>query len=751
MPRFLYLFQVEHELPENLAGARGSDSEVRFLSYKTRSQDVRQPFYPSSSWTQGRNRLLREFGQGEWTYVIFGDADVQMELTRHGARRARGGDPWREFERFLLEHEPAVGTPAYSWHLSGRWDRTQEVQTLRFFDPVLNAFHREALPALLPYYDLLDEECADYSGRIVSSLAADLYPGHVLQTNHVQVLNPLSLRRYTERLLTKAETLYLASLRDPRARSAYRRQPEWAELRHPDMGAPRRKSGSYSYSESALAARYDLDHAIWRRKQELCDMPLTHQFYGDDRESERAQRWRERGPGSIAAPSNSAQGLRLRSHALRSRIGLVRTSVLFTPFAWLQRQRSVLRLRWHRWKRQRRRPNAHDLWRQWRASPERPLALEGSSPSAAALVAEALQHARDPELVFVDVGTGQGEALGMLREALPSRKRVIAIGVDAVQTRGFSWYSGYVLGRVDEDGMSLATILRQYGLGTSQVGWLRIAEGDALVALRSLGAARRQTLFLTVRVASADSVGDPVPFLGGPEVIAEAGEAGFHLLAQHTTDAGWVNVYRRYSDAHIWPRGFPLRRITDAASVRPLEVTTRKAVQVGIWQALADGDPDVDAIYRLADGRLCYFNDREPIVLDAGTWCPFNSQATAFASACFPLLYLPTSVSFRVTDILRGFVAQPILWAAGLRLGFHTATVHQDRNPHDLLRDFDGEIPLYLHTESMVETIVSAVRSEGSIADNLRRVYEALAQQGTVDATEPARVEAWLTDLAACS
>lgn len=211
-------------------------------------------------------------------------------------------------------------------------------------------------------------------------------------------------------------------------------------------------------------------------------------------------------------------------------------------------------------------------------------------------------------------------------------------------------------------------------------------------------------------------------------------------------DLGFVNVYRAFTSQRIWPRGFPLRAIRDAQTADAPAATLADAA-VGVWQSLADGDPDVDAIYRLVDGTLCTFADRAPLVLGRGTLCPFNSQATAFRASCFPLMYLPSGVTSRVTDILRGLVAQPILWAAGLRLGFTTSTVFQERNPHDLLRDFSDEIPLYLHTETIIETVTGVVRDRESIADNLMDAYEALGRGGLVDPQEPTRVEAWLRDL----
>ena len=60
MKRFLYLTQTARDLPPRLRGLDASDRAVRFVSWKSKSADPRSVFYPHSSWTQGRNRLLKE-------------------------------------------------------------------------------------------------------------------------------------------------------------------------------------------------------------------------------------------------------------------------------------------------------------------------------------------------------------------------------------------------------------------------------------------------------------------------------------------------------------------------------------------------------------------------------------------------------------------------------------------------------------------------------------------------------------------
>lgn len=212
-------------------------------------------------------------------------------------------------------------------------------------------------------------------------------------------------------------------------------------------------------------------------------------------------------------------------------------------------------------------------------------------------------------------------------------------------------------------------------------------------------------------------------------------------------NASWVNVYRSFTGQRVWPRGFPLECLGDSKTVLGDDVFNAVPVLVGVWQSLADGDPDVDAIYRLTDNTPCYFRDREPVVLGAGSVCPFNSQATAFRREMFPLLYLPATVTFRFTDILRGLVAQPIMWAAGYRLGFTRAAVVQERNPHDYLKDFESEIPCYLHAQDVLSAATGAVKSSATVGGNLTAVYEALHRGGIVKQPELALLAAWLEDL----
>lgn len=222
------------------------------------------------------------------------------------------------------------------------------------------------------------------------------------------------------------------------------------------------------------------------------------------------------------------------------------------------------------------------------------------------------------------------------------------------------------------------------------------------------------------------------------------------LTARKCRNQGWVNPYRWFSSEIIWPRGYPLdlNRPSESTS---LILGPPEEVRAPIQQGLADGSPDVDAVWRLLFDREFRFRETESLLLAPRAWCPFNSQSTWWFPAAFPLLYLPCLVSFRMTDIWRSFVAQRCLWELGLGVVFHSAEVIQDRNEHDLMRDFEQEIPGYLGNRKLCEQLEATSLSSDpyAIGDNMHRCYESLVRGGFVPADEMPILEAWLTDISA--
>ena len=249
----------------------------------------------------------------------------------------------------------------------------------------------------------------------------------------------------------------------------------------------------------------------------------------------------------------------------------------------------------------------------------------------------------------------------------------------------------------------------------------------------------------------------------GANVIAETDDDnipydnfldGVHVdtTARPALQSGWVNVYRFYSDQRIWPRGFPLEKINHSLNSTPM-LGDPEPHHCPVQQYLADEDPDVDAIYRLTDNAPTKFKfdpHRKLIVLPPGSHCPFNSQNTVWWREGFIFLYLPSYVSFRMTDIWRSFIAQVCLHAIGSSIAFGPATMKQIRNRHDLLDDFRQEVAGYLNNSRIVETLIelplSTARDDNAL--NLLLCYRKLVDIAIIPPEELPIVEAWIDSVA---
>lgn len=222
------------------------------------------------------------------------------------------------------------------------------------------------------------------------------------------------------------------------------------------------------------------------------------------------------------------------------------------------------------------------------------------------------------------------------------------------------------------------------------------------------------------------------------------------ITANNSLGEGWYNVYeplaqtRKTERYRVWPRGFSLLHTND----RP-RYDTASQYRSSIQQGLADGAPDVDAIYRLTINQVDKFTRKMSLYLSKGAWCPFNSQSTWWFPAAFPLMYLPATATFRMTDIWRSFVAQRCLWELGEGVTFHSPSeVYQERNPHDLIADFADEVPGYLNNDKIVDTLgnLKLKAGEDYVCDNLLACYYALVNGGFLDQSEIPMLQSWINE-----
>ena len=209
-----------------------------------------------------------------------------------------------------------------------------------------------------------------------------------------------------------------------------------------------------------------------------------------------------------------------------------------------------------------------------------------------------------------------------------------------------------------------------------------------------------------------------------------------------TTKNKFLNVYKHFTKEKIWPRGYPLDEINTKNKTKK----TSSNIKVGVWQGLANKEPDVDAVYRLTFNKKIIFKKNSPIVLGKNIYCPFNSQNTLWNKDNFALMYLPSTVNFRFTDILRSYIAQKLMWENNQLLGFTKATVYQERNEHNLIKDFKDEVECYLNTKPIVN-ILDKLDLDSNYLNGLKKIYKTLESLRLVTKTELKILEAWIQDI----
>jgi hypothetical protein len=185
---------------------------------------------------------------------------------------------------------------------------------------------------------------------------------------------------------------------------------------------------------------------------------------------------------------------------------------------------------------------------------------------------------------------------------------------------------------------------------------------------------------------------------------------GFDVPAHLTiaTAARAYNPLPHFGQSSVWPRGYPLDKIGEPAP-RTYTLCNRTHSQVLVKQGLVNGDPDVDAIFRLTrkstsrDLDIQFDASAPPVVLPAGTFTPYNSQNTVVTYDALWSLLLPRTVTMRVTDIWRAYWAQPLMWLIGGTLAYYPPAVTQRRNAHSYLNDAGQEAGMYSNTSRLID------------------------------------------------
>ena len=205
----------------------------------------------------------------------------------------------------------------------------------------------------------------------------------------------------------------------------------------------------------------------------------------------------------------------------------------------------------------------------------------------------------------------------------------------------------------------------------------------------------------------------------------------------------WVNIYNAFGAREYWHRGIPINEVLGSNSLTTHDIGSSS--RIACIQGLADGDPDIDAICRMLYRPVTKFSRTDSFIVEPGYYAPTNSQLTRWRTELtLPLLYLPSTVPWRVSDIWRGLIAQRYFAFSDLRTQFRGGLGFQDRNEHDLLKDFADELEVHMSTRILLEILESIDILDQS--NFMLSVYSTLLARGLVSQEEIVRLENWLTD-----
>ena len=271
------------------------------------------------------------------------------------------------------------------------------------------------------------------------------------------------------------------------------------------------------------------------------------------------------------------------------------------------------------------------------------------------------------------------------------------------------------------------------------------------------------TKFLPFKSYSRKTIGYLYAIEHGAKIIYETdddnypynGNIGFRPegtgdFLVYATDRAVINPYEHFGQSTIWPRGYPLENIGDPAQHSFVKCRDARPL---VQQGVVNGDPDVDAVFRLtrkdAGVKLDVEFDSEapPVLLPRGSYAPFNSQNTLFLYDAFWGLMMPPGPAMRVTDIWRAYYDKRLLEEIDGYLAFFGPNAYQERNSHSYLDDFIDEKALYHDAGRFIAFLRNWQPTKSDFFNRIMELIVDCVEEKFLEPIDAHVMKAWLTDL----
>lgn len=154
--------------------------------------------------------------------------------------------------------------------------------------------------------------------------------------------------------------------------------------------------------------------------------------------------------------------------------------------------------------------------------------------------------------------------------------------------------------------------------------------------------------------------------------------------------------------------------------------------RIGVAQGLCLGDPDIDAVTRIAKAPIIHSVSelgRAGIVVDPACKTVYNTQNTAFIRELAPAMFQMPGVG-RYSDIYASLITQRVMRERGLHVHFGQPFIWQNRNAHNLLTDLRQEIDGMENIVRFAECLDGVSLAHGaSVLDHTGQCYAELSNE----------------------
>ncbi len=147
--------------------------------------------------------------------------------------------------------------------------------------------------------------------------------------------------------------------------------------------------------------------------------------------------------------------------------------------------------------------------------------------------------------------------------------------------------------------------------------------------------------------------------------------------------------------SNLWHRGLPLELVNNRKYKIGKKNLIRPDIQANFW----NGDPDIDAVCRMIFKPECNFK-KSLFPFFSKKISPFNSQNTLISRKVVRDYFLFPHIG-RMDDIWASFYVT----SKKYKVIYNEPTVYQQRNVHNLIKDFKDEYIGYTNSLNLVENL----------------------------------------------